>query len=112
MTKIRDNLTKAFAVFAVFFIVYIVLDWGMDITGRKGRGLTGGDHIGTVARRTDVHHDILAFAFRKILGLRQGKSEQRNEQKETKHMSHYIYKNLARHDSRVAGIEPANGGRS
>jgi peptidyl-prolyl cis-trans isomerase D len=48
MTQIRDNLTKAFAVFAVFFIVYIVLDWGMDITGRKGRGLTGGDFIGTV----------------------------------------------------------------
>jgi peptidyl-prolyl cis-trans isomerase D len=48
MTQIRDNLTKAFAVFAVFFIVYIVLDWGMDITGRKGRGLTGKDHVGTV----------------------------------------------------------------
>lgn len=48
MTQIRENLTKAFAVFAVFFIVYIVLDWGMDITGRKGRGLTGKDHIGTV----------------------------------------------------------------
>jgi peptidyl-prolyl cis-trans isomerase D len=35
MTQIRNNLTKAFAVFAVFFIVYIVLDWGMDITGRR-----------------------------------------------------------------------------
>ena len=48
MTQIRDNLTKAFAVFAVFFIVYIVLDWGMDITGRKGRGLTTKDVVGTV----------------------------------------------------------------
>jgi peptidyl-prolyl cis-trans isomerase D len=38
MTQIRNNLTKAFAVFAVFFIVYIVLDWGMDITGRKHQG--------------------------------------------------------------------------
>jgi len=36
MTQIRNNMTKAFAIFAVFFIVYIVLDWGMDITGRKG----------------------------------------------------------------------------
>lgn len=35
MTQIRNNLTKAFAIFAVFFIVYIVLDWGMDITDRK-----------------------------------------------------------------------------
>ena len=48
MTKIRDNLTKAFAVFAVFFIVYIVLDWGMDITGRKGKGLVAKDVIGNV----------------------------------------------------------------
>ncbi|HTP12373.1 MAG TPA: SurA N-terminal domain-containing protein, partial [Bacteroidota bacterium] len=36
MTQIRNNLTKAFAAFAVLFIVYIVLDWGMDLTGRKG----------------------------------------------------------------------------
>jgi len=46
MTQIRNNLTKAFAVFAVFFIVYIVLDWGMDITDRKGR--SGKDYIGKV----------------------------------------------------------------
>ena len=35
MTKIRNNMTKAFAVFAACFIVYIVLDWGMDITNRR-----------------------------------------------------------------------------
>jgi len=46
MTQIRNNLTKAFAVFAVFFIVYIVLDWGMDITDRRGRGQK--DYIGMV----------------------------------------------------------------
>lgn len=46
MTQIRNNLTKAFAVFAVFFIVYIVLDWGMDITDRRGRGQK--DYIGKV----------------------------------------------------------------
>ncbi|MBI3189009.1 MAG: SurA N-terminal domain-containing protein, partial [Ignavibacteriales bacterium] len=28
-------MTKAFAVFAGVFVVYIVLDWGMDLTGRK-----------------------------------------------------------------------------
>jgi len=37
MTKIRNRMTTAFAVFAGIFIIYIVLDWGMDITGRKGR---------------------------------------------------------------------------
>jgi Na+/H+ antiporter NhaC len=47
MTQIRNNLTKAFAVFAVFFIVYIVLDWGMDISGRK-RTTRGQESIGAV----------------------------------------------------------------
>lgn len=37
MTDIRNNLSKLFAVLAVFFIAYMVLDWGMDLTGRKGR---------------------------------------------------------------------------
>lgn len=37
MTQIRNNLSKLFAVLAVFFIAYMVLDWGMDLTGRKGR---------------------------------------------------------------------------
>ena len=46
MTQIRNNLTKAFAVFAVFFIVYIVLDWGMDIGDRQRGG--SGDVIGEV----------------------------------------------------------------
>ena len=42
MTKIRNNLTTAFGVFAGLFIVYIVLDWGMDFAGRRGHGMTGG----------------------------------------------------------------------
>jgi peptidyl-prolyl cis-trans isomerase D len=46
MTQIRNNLTKAFAVFAVFFIVYIVLDWGMDLTGRRHQ--IAKDFIGVV----------------------------------------------------------------
>ncbi|HTK83422.1 MAG TPA: peptidylprolyl isomerase [Bacteroidota bacterium] len=35
MTQIRENLTTFFSVFAGLFVVYIVLDWGMDITGRR-----------------------------------------------------------------------------
>ncbi|TAK57551.1 MAG: hypothetical protein EPO24_09790 [Bacteroidetes bacterium] len=35
MTKIRENMTRTFAVFAGVFVVYIVLDWGMDLGGRK-----------------------------------------------------------------------------
>ncbi len=37
MTQIRNHLSKAFAALAVFFVAYMVLDWGMDLTGRKGR---------------------------------------------------------------------------
>lgn len=35
MTKIRESLATFFSIFAGLFVVYIVLDWGMDITGRK-----------------------------------------------------------------------------
>lgn len=45
MTKIRDNLSKLFAAFAVLFIAYIMLDWGMDLTSlRPG----GSDVVGSV----------------------------------------------------------------
>ena len=35
MTQIRERMSTFFSVFAGLFVVYIVLDWGMDITGRK-----------------------------------------------------------------------------
>jgi peptidyl-prolyl cis-trans isomerase D len=38
MTQIRNHLSKAFAALAVFFIAYMVLDWGMDLAGRKAQG--------------------------------------------------------------------------
>ena len=45
MTKIRNSLTKVFGAFAVLFILYIMLDWGMDLTSlRPG----GADVIGVV----------------------------------------------------------------
>ena len=37
MTKIRESMTKIFAVFAGVFVIYIIFDWGMDFTGRKRR---------------------------------------------------------------------------
>ena len=40
MTKIRENLSTFFSIFAGVFVVYIVLDWGMDITGRRHRTQT------------------------------------------------------------------------
>ena len=57
MTQIRNNLTKAFAVFAVFFIVYIVLDWGMDISGRRHQG-GAGDYIGSVNGTKIAYRDF------------------------------------------------------
>ena len=35
MTRIRESLSTFFSVFAGLFVIYIVLDWGMDITGRR-----------------------------------------------------------------------------
>jgi peptidyl-prolyl cis-trans isomerase D len=49
MTQIRENLTTFFSVFAGLFVIYIVLDWGMDITGRKrGRQLAKSQEIGEI----------------------------------------------------------------
>jgi peptidyl-prolyl cis-trans isomerase D len=45
MTQIRNSMTKLFGAFAILFILYIMLDWGMDLTGLKRRG---GDAIGVV----------------------------------------------------------------
>lgn len=46
LTKIRNNLGKAFAAFAVVFCVYILLDWGMDLGGNTMGGMA--DAIGVV----------------------------------------------------------------
>jgi peptidyl-prolyl cis-trans isomerase D len=51
MTKIRNNLGKLFAVLAVFFILYIFFDWGLDLTGRKGRGMMHSEIFGKVNGR-------------------------------------------------------------
>src|ERR1041385_622201 len=49
MTKIRDSMTTVFAVFAGVFVVYIVLDWGMDITGRKSaRNASASQEVGSI----------------------------------------------------------------
>jgi len=48
MTKLREKLTVVFGVFAALFIIYIVLDWGMDISGRKSAKLQRGEIIGVV----------------------------------------------------------------
>lgn len=45
MTKIRNSLTKVFGAFAVLFILYIMLDWGMDLTSLQPGGA---DVIGVV----------------------------------------------------------------
>ena len=42
-------MTTIFAIFAGVFVVYIVLDWGMDITGRKNSNRSAESQmIGTV----------------------------------------------------------------
>lgn len=49
MTRIRESLTTFFSVFAGLFVVYIVLDWGMDITGRRhNRTVQEGLEVGKI----------------------------------------------------------------
>jgi hypothetical protein len=48
MTSIRNNLSKLFAVLAFFFIIMIIFDWGLDLTGSKGRGGGNTEVLGKV----------------------------------------------------------------
>lgn len=73
MTQIRENLTTFFSVFAGLFVVYIVLDWGMDITGRRDRSRSmEAQEIGKV--NGDV---ILAKDFMEI--VRQASDNQKQQ---------------------------------
>lgn len=41
MSKMRDNMPAILIGLAILFVATIVFDWGMDITGRRSRGLNG-----------------------------------------------------------------------
>jgi len=41
MAKMRDNLPAILLSLVILFLLTIVLDWGMDITGRHRRGVSG-----------------------------------------------------------------------
>ena len=62
MTKIRESMATVFAVFAGVFVVYIVLDWGMDITGRKhSRQSSEGQEIGMINKQPILYKDFAEF---------------------------------------------------
>lgn len=67
MTKIRENLATFFSIFAGIFVVYIVLDWGMDITGRKqaSRSLES-QEIGKVNGEPILSKDFSEYVQRAI----------------------------------------------
>jgi len=70
MTKMRDNMAGIFAAFAAIFIIYVVLDWGMDITGRKQQQ-RGSDVIGSV-EGTEIHYQQFSELVRqRVDALRQ-----------------------------------------
>jgi peptidyl-prolyl cis-trans isomerase D len=65
MTQIRNNLSKAFAAFAAVFIVYIVLDWGMDLTGRKG--MRGKEEVLGEVNGKVIEYKVFSEALRRTL---------------------------------------------
>ena len=67
MTKIRENLATFFSVFAGIFVVYIVLDWGMDITGRKRASRTiESKEVGKVNGQPILWKDFSDYAQRTL----------------------------------------------
>ena len=64
MTQIRNNLSKAFGVFAVAFILYIIFDWGMDITGRRPNTRT--DEIGVINGKDITYQQFTDYVHRSV----------------------------------------------
>ncbi|MBI5022212.1 MAG: peptidylprolyl isomerase [Ignavibacteriales bacterium] len=67
MTQIRERLATFFSIFAGVFVIYIVLDWGMDITGRKqSRMQIESQEIGKINERAITSKEF-AEMFRKAV---------------------------------------------
>jgi parvulin-like peptidyl-prolyl isomerase len=66
MTKMREKLSLVFGIFAALFIIYIVLDWGMDIGGRKQMRMQQGDFLGTVNGEKITYQEFNAQVERAI----------------------------------------------
>jgi len=64
MTQIRNNLAKLFAVFAVIFIAYIMLDWGMELTSLRPGG--AGDTVGEVNGQKIKYRDFTELMQRAL----------------------------------------------
>ncbi|MEX1138390.1 MAG: peptidylprolyl isomerase [Bacteroidota bacterium] len=68
MTQIRNNLAKLFAVFAVIFIAYIMLDWGMELTSLRPGG--AGDTVGEVNGEKITYRQFSEILRRALEGQR------------------------------------------
>ena len=68
MTQIRNNLAKLFAVFAVIFIAYIMLDWGMELTSLRPSG--AGDTVGEVNGQKISYRQFSEILRRALEGQR------------------------------------------
>jgi parvulin-like peptidyl-prolyl isomerase len=66
ITKMREKLSLVFGIFAAVFIIYIVLDWGMDIGGRKQMRMQPGDFIGIVNGENITYQEFNAQIERAI----------------------------------------------
>ncbi len=64
MTQIRNNLTKLFAAFAVLFIAYIMLDWGMDLTSIRPGAMR--DVVGVV-NGTEIKYRDFSEVYRRAV---------------------------------------------
>ncbi|HZY10085.1 MAG TPA: peptidylprolyl isomerase [Bacteroidota bacterium] len=67
MTKIRESLATFFSIFAGVFVIYIVLDWGMDITGRQqSLRLAESQEVGKINDQAVLSKDYAEFVRRAI----------------------------------------------
>jgi peptidyl-prolyl cis-trans isomerase D len=84
MTKIRENMATFFSIFAGVFVVYIVLDWGMDITGRKQASrMSESQEVGKINGEPILAKDFAEMIKRAIDNQKAqtGKEPDENQQK-------------------------------
>ena len=72
MTDIRNNLAKLFGVLAFFFIIMIVFDWGLDLSGRRGRrgGFTG-ETLGSINGKEITYRQFTEMVRRAVENQKQ-----------------------------------------
>ncbi len=94
MTDIRENLGKAFLVLiTIFFLLLIFLEWGMDLTGRKG-GRTGTTDVVGVINGREISYKQFADVVRRSVENQKKQSGQEVDEETERQVRSQVWNQL------------------